>query len=997
MRLAVAVLGLACGAEQAVGQGKGGEGVPEICEGNAELCAQMKAACPSSYQAASLISPTAESEVPQPPCSRAPGGVKSLVGGECKEGWICDINNVTGHVRNMDFSDACVQCTPGTCCTTMPAQNLTRGLQDVVAEIVPHSGLIPAHEDVVRLNGSILVYQKPCPRNYQCPHGMVDDARMVGKGAEAGEQCVSQRCKVYQGCPEGTDIPDTGKQKIFAVVASLVWYVVAVQLRFCHRRSREKQLKKTRSSRSLQLDTASHRSYSELHASLVAEPSGDAADEPQANLWTQVRTNWQEEGLRETGILPTRSDTSQTHAAAASPGDDPAVGALEAKAAALVTVGGKVKGLDLEFHELGLQLANGKKLLNGVTGKLPSGRLCAIMGPSGAGKTTFLYTLCGKATYGTMSGDLRINGEQCGVDAYRASFGFVPQEDVMLRMMTVSEICHFYSQMRLPPEFTPLQRSQVAETVIDVLGMSHVQDSKIGDEETRGISGGQRKRVNIAMELVAKPSILLLDEPTSGLDATSSLQLVKALRATAEQGICVAAVLHQPRYEMFCLFHDVLLLGKGGFTVYLGPAHDAKGYFESLGYTFPPQCNPADHIMDIIGGEVPHDGHDASLDCVELQNSGLNLARKWEQDTVYNKHNSGSPSGSAAASDSTATDGVFNAGTQPDSTGFTIADPSLTADTLNMSDAKDRKRATFGHQLAVYTRRAFVQQYRPFSSVILDYSLIFVAGAMLGMAQRNTELKQLPISGALSGLGIGLTTIISSTRCFGNERIVFWREAAAGLSRPAYFVGKNIAELPRLSFIPGFYLVIFTAVTGSDEHHLDEYWVLLFAVWAVSGLGYLVSVLVKPLNSQLAGVLVILVSLMCNGVFVPQQRMGRIARWGVPQVSFAFHMAKALYLLKEDTFEDYQIPNVDSVKFDASNACPLDQACMEWVSIKDSMRFTYDWGPSCPGALCGEDGVSGDVGWRIPHSSMWGMFAIGLVARVACFLALVGTNRDKQV
>jgi ABC-type multidrug transport system ATPase subunit len=72
------------------------------------------------------------------------------------------------------------------------------------------------------------------------------------------------------------------------------------------------------------------------------------------------------------------------------------------------------------------------------------------------------------------------------------------------------------------------------------------------------------------MEMVGKPSILLLDEPTSGLDATSSLQLVKALRATAQQGICVAAVLHQPRYEMFCLFHDVLLLGKGGFTVYLG-------------------------------------------------------------------------------------------------------------------------------------------------------------------------------------------------------------------------------------------------------------------------------------------------------------------------------------------------------------------------------------------------------------------------------------------
>ena len=106
---------------------------------------------------------------------------------------------------------------------------------------------------------------------------------------------------------------------------------------------------------------------------------------------------------------------------------------------------------------------------------------------------------CGKATYGKASGTVRINGEDAGVADFRSSFGFVPQEDVMLRTMTVSEITHFYANMRLPPNFTDTQRSQVAETVIDVLGMSHVQHSAIGDEETRGISGGQRKRVNVAM------------------------------------------------------------------------------------------------------------------------------------------------------------------------------------------------------------------------------------------------------------------------------------------------------------------------------------------------------------------------------------------------------------------------------------------------------------------------------------------------------------------
>ena len=760
----------------------------------------------------------------------------------------------------------------------MQADNLTHGLAETAGALNPAAALL--HPQDVRLTGAVMVYQKPCPRNYKCPVGRVDDAKMVGKGRKAGEQCVSQMCKVYEGCPEGTTVPDSGSQKFFAFFASLVWFGVVRLLRFAHRKSRDRRLKQTRSARNLQLDHSA--SLAELGTGLLASPvSAEALDdgggemERTVSLWAQVRANWQESGLRsngltnsgldEAGICDTDYADDDRAGGALARGNsvplepspsivdtDELLGALEAKAAALVQVGGKVKGLNLEFSDLALTLANGKKLLNGVTGTLPSGRLCAIMGPSGAGKTTFLYTLCGKATYGTMSGELKINGEACGVDAYRASFGFVPQEDVMLRTMTVSEICHFYANMRLPPHFSALQRSQVAETVIDVLGMSHVQDSKIGDEETRGISGGQRKRVNIAMEMVGKPSILLLDEPTSGLDATSSLQLVKALRATAKQGICVAAVLHQPRYEMFCLFHDVLLLGKGGFTVYLGPAFKAKEYFESLGYSFPPQCNPADHIMDIIGGEVPHDAQDPSLDCAALQESGQSLATKWEQDTVFNTH----VSSTAAA-----------AGSEGDG-----------------EDAKTRKNADFFQQLMHYTKRGFVQQYRPFNTVLVDYSLIFIAGALLGLSQRNTELKQLPISGALSGLAIGLTTIISSTRCFGNERIVFWREAAAGMSKPAYFIGKTIAEIPRLFFIPGFYLVIFTAVTGSNDHHVDEYWILLFAVWAVSGWGYLVSVLVKPLNSQLAGVLVVLISLMLNGVFVPKHRLGRLNDYDIPQV-----------------------------------------------------------------------------------------------------------------
>merc|ERR1719392_441714 len=112
--------------------------------------------------------------------------------------------------------------------------------------------------------------------------------------------------------------------------------------------------------------------------------------------------------------------------------------------------------------------------------------------------------------------------------------------------------------------------------------VDHIQDSIVGSVEQRGISGGQRKRVNIGLELAAQPSVLFLDEPTSGLDATSSLTVVLSLKKMCQLGMSSIMVIHQPRYSLFTLFDDVLLLGKGGQAVYLGTSLGAKPNVESL-------------------------------------------------------------------------------------------------------------------------------------------------------------------------------------------------------------------------------------------------------------------------------------------------------------------------------------------------------------------------------------------------------------------------------
>ena len=176
--------------------------------------------------------------------------------------------------------------------------------------------------------------------------------------------------------------------------------------------------------------------------------------------------------------------------------------------------------------------------------------------------------------------------------------------------------------MRLPPEVTEKEIQRIVAKTLDDLNLWKIRHSPVGDEERRGISGGQRKRVNIGMELVADPSVLFLDEPTSGLDSTSSLEVCAILRElAAAQNLNVTAVLHQPRYEIFEMFHDVLLLGPGGMTVYLGPAEEAASYFESIDQRFkaPALTNPADFMMDLISG----------VECGERDRRGWDRPLEW--------------------------------------------------------------------------------------------------------------------------------------------------------------------------------------------------------------------------------------------------------------------------------------------------------------------------------------------------------------------------------
>jgi ABC-type multidrug transport system ATPase subunit len=270
---------------------------------------------------------------------------------------------------------------------------------------------------------------------------------------------------------------------------------------------------------------------------------------------------------------------------------------------------------------------NGKQILSGISGAVHPGELLAIMGASGAGKTTFLDILARKKKIGTDSGDFYVNGEKVRDDEFRSVIGFVDQEDTLLPTLTVHETILDSALLRLPKEMSRISKEQKVEDVERQLGIYHIRNQKIGSEESgRGISGGEKRRVGIACELVTSPSILFLDEPTSGLDAYNAFNVVECLvNLVKNYNRTVVFTIHQPRSNIVALFDQLILLAKGR-AVYSGPFENCQTYFDELGYTCPPGFNIADYIVDLTmhasTARKPID-EDSSLFNRDLNRDGL--------------------------------------------------------------------------------------------------------------------------------------------------------------------------------------------------------------------------------------------------------------------------------------------------------------------------------------------------------------------------------------
>ncbi|KAK5111516.1 hypothetical protein LTR85_011864 [Meristemomyces frigidus] len=246
-------------------------------------------------------------------------------------------------------------------------------------------------------------------------------------------------------------------------------------------------------------------------------------------------------------------------------------------------------------------------LLDNVQGWVKPGMLGALMGSSGAGKTTLLDVLAQRKTDGTIKGSILVDGRSLPV-SFQRSAGYCEQLDIHEPLATVREALEFSALLRQNSDTPREEKLKYVQTIVDLLEMTDIEHCMIGTSAA-GLSVEQRKRLTIGVELVSKPSILIfLDEPTSGLDGQAAYNTVRFLRKLADVGQAVLVTIHQPSAQLFAQFDTLLLLAKGGKSVYFGPignnAQTVKDYFGRYDAPCPEASNPAEHMIDVVSGTL---------------------------------------------------------------------------------------------------------------------------------------------------------------------------------------------------------------------------------------------------------------------------------------------------------------------------------------------------------------------------------------------------------
>ncbi|KAJ9178959.1 hypothetical protein P3X46_010800 [Hevea brasiliensis] len=494
-------------------------------------------------------------------------------------------------------------------------------------------------------------------------------------------------------------------------------------------------------------------------------------------------------------------------------------------------------------------------LLKGVSGAFRPGVLTALMGVSGAGKTTLMDVLAGRKTGGYIEGDIRISGYPKKQETFARISGYCEQNDIHSPHVTVYESLVYSAWLRLPQEVDSETRKMFVEEVMELVELNPLRQALVGLPGVNGLSTEQRKRLTIAVELVANPSIIFMDEPTSGLDARAAAIVMRTVRNTVDTGRTVVCTIHQPSIDIFEAFDELFLMKRGGEEIYVGP----------LGRR---SCHLIKYFEGIKGVSKITDGYNPATWMLEVTSSaqeltlGVDFSDIYRNSDLYRRNKTMIQELSKPAP-----------GTKDLYFPTQYSQPFLT-----------QCMACLWKQSWSYWRNPPYTGVRFWFTTFIALMFGTIFWDLGSKRGKEGDLSNAMGSMYVAVLFLGVQNASSVQPVVAVERTVFYREKAAGMySAMPYAYAQALIELPYIFAQAGVYSVITYAMIGFEWTAAKFFWYLFFLYFTLLYFTFygMMTVAVTP-NHHIASIVSSAFYAIWNlfsGFIVPRTKMPVWWRW----------------------------------------------------------------------------------------------------------------------
>uniref|UniRef100_A0A3Q1JJT8 ATP-binding cassette sub-family G member 8 n=1 Tax=Anabas testudineus TaxID=64144 RepID=A0A3Q1JJT8_ANATE len=494
--------------------------------------------------------------------------------------------------------------------------------------------------------------------------------------------------------------------------------------------------------------------------------------------------------------------------------------------------------------------------------RVRSGQMLAIIGSSGCGKTSLLDIITCRDEGGKVkSGQVLINGKPNTPQLVKKSIAHVRQDDRLLPHLTVRETLVFVAKLRLPAHFTQAQREQRVDDVIAELRLRQCAHTRVGNDYVRGVSGGERRRVSIAVQLLWNPGILILDEPTSGLDSFTAHNLVITLSRLARGNRLVLLSVHQPRSDIFQLFDLVVLLSSGS-AVYCGAAREMVPYFTALGYPCPRYCNPSDFYVDLIS--IDRRSSEREAECLER---AKDLAERFLEKVRDTADHMWKPAGSNTAPTQT---------------------ERYPCVSITISKQTNRLPGRL-QQFTILIRRHMYNDFRDLVTILVHGFEALLMSLLVGSLYYGAGEARLSIQdtvallymiGALTPFAVVLDVI---AKCH-TERAMLYHELEDGMySVTSYFFAKVLGELPEhcvFTLVYGLPIYWLAGLNEAPERFLLNFLMVWLMVYCSRAMALFVAAALPTLQtSAFMGNALFTVFYLTGGFVISLENMWLVATW----------------------------------------------------------------------------------------------------------------------